>query len=91
MTRLLLLTIAMLSLGFGFSSCNKEMPPLSKQEVSQRIDSVVKALKQQSDEQARLDLERRIKIEVKVKVDSIVNARLLKQINDTVKKKTPIK
>ena len=68
------------------------MPPLSNQEVSQRIDSVVKALKQQSDEQARLDLERRIKIEVKVKVDSIINARLQRQINDTLpKKKTPIK
>ena len=48
---------------------------MSKEEVNKKIDSAVKASVQQSDEAARVDLERRLKIEVKVKVDSLVNAQ----------------
>lgn len=51
---------------------------MSKEEVSKKIDSAVKASVQRSDEAARIDLERRLKIEVKVKVDSLVNAHLRK-------------
>lgn len=48
---------------------------MSKQEVNRKIDSTLKANAQQSAEAARVDLERRMKIEVKVKVDSMVSAR----------------
>jgi len=66
--------LALMIVGLGMS-CNKEPVPLTKQQVDRKIDSLVKAGKQESDEQARIDLDRRMKIEVKVKVDSILNAR----------------
>lgn len=59
---------------FLISSCSKAVPPMSKGEVRRKIDSAVKASVQQSDEAARIDLERRMKIEVKVMVDSMVHA-----------------
>ncbi|MCD6010472.1 MAG: hypothetical protein K0Q79_334 [Flavipsychrobacter sp.] len=51
---------------------------MSKEELGKKTDSAVKASVQRSDEAARIDLERRLKIEVKVKVDSLVNAHLQK-------------
>lgn len=58
----------------GVASCTKEVQPLSKEQMSYKIDSIIKASKSESDARAQLDLERRIKIEVKVKVDSILMA-----------------
>lgn len=72
MMRLLLAVV----LVFGILSCSKEEPPLSKQEVDRRVDSMITARRRESDEHARVDLEYRIKIEVKAKVDSILNARM---------------
>jgi len=72
--------------GIGFASCNKETPqPLTKAEIKQKIDSITAIRIRQSDDMARIDLERRMKIEVKVKVDSIVNAELQPGTKDTVK------
>ena len=74
----------------GLFSCNKEVKPLSKEEVKLRTDSAVRMVIQQSDEQAQKDLSHRIKIEVKVKADSIVNARNLKAVADTNKMKNQV-
>lgn len=60
----------------ALASCSKETPQLSRQQMNQKIDSIIKASTRESDERARLDLDRRMKIEVKVKADSILNARL---------------
>jgi hypothetical protein len=79
---------ALLIVTLGFFSCNKEVPPLTKEQVKQKIDSLVKIRRLESDEQAKVDLDHRLKIEVKVKVDSILNARLLQQAKDTLKKKS---
>ena len=48
---------------------------MSKQEVAWKIDSITKAQTVESAERARRDLEYRIKIDVKVKADSILHAR----------------
>lgn len=64
-------------------SCNKEPQPLSPRELQQKIDSINSCIKQQSDAQAKTDLEYRIKIEVKVMADSILRMRMQKQTADT--------
>jgi len=69
-----------------FYSCNKDPQPLTKEEMKHKIDSLIKVRILQSDEQARRDLDDRMRIEVKVKVDSIVNAKLQQGKIDTVKK-----
>jgi hypothetical protein len=77
----------LLILGLGFASCNKEPQPLTKEEIKQKIDSITKVRIIESDNLAKRDLERRIKIEVKVKADSIVSA--LQQVTkDTTKNHT---
>jgi hypothetical protein len=83
--------LVLLVTSLGLFSCNKEVVPLTKEQVNQKIDSLVKASRQESDAQARVDLDRRMKIEVKVKVDSILNARSAKEKKDTSQsKKTPM-
>jgi len=81
------IVLALLIVILGCYSCNKEAEPLTRQQVKQQTDSLIHVRIKESDEQAKIDLERRLKIEVKVKVDSILNARLQKQVNDTLKKK----
>lgn len=76
---------AFLFIGIGFCSCSKDVPTLSKEEIKRKTDSLVQARKQESDEHAKTDLDHRIKIEVKVKVDSILNARMLRAKGDTLK------
>ena len=68
--------LAFVLLVLGFSSCRKEPKGLTSAEIKYKIDSITKVRIVESDEQAKRDLDHRIKIEVKVKVDSIVNARL---------------
>lgn len=64
----------------------KEAPPLTKQEIQHKIDSITHIRIKELDDQARQDLSRRIKIEVKVKVDSILNVKALQQSKDTTAK-----
>jgi predicted lipoprotein len=80
--------ILVLSIGL-LSSCTKEVQPMTREQMKAKIDSIISAGRQQSDEQARIDLDRRMKIEVKVKVDSILNARVVKAAHDTTAKKIP--
>ena len=72
--------LAFTILSIGFFSCNKEPKPLTKEEITHQIDSIATSKIRDADYRAKIDLERRIKIEVKVKVDSILNAqqRILK-------------
>ncbi len=69
--------------GLFVASCSKNVTPLSKQEMNIRIDSLIKSARAESDARARLDLERRMKIEVKVIVDSILNSHLRQAVADT--------
>ena len=78
-------------MGLVFASCDKEQPqPLTKEEINKKIDSLTKVQVMESNEHAKKDLEHRIKIEVKVKVDSILNAQLKQKTKDTTQKKTTL-
>jgi len=61
----------------AFASCSKEPKGLTKEEIRYKIDSITQVRIREADEQAQQDLDHRIKIEVKVKVDSMVSARNL--------------
>jgi PBP1b-binding outer membrane lipoprotein LpoB len=80
--------LLVLALAFGIASCNKEPEPLTKQEIKHKIDSLTAERIRESDEQAKRDLSHRMKIEVKVKVDSILNAEMAKK--DTIAKANPV-
>jgi hypothetical protein len=67
--------LALVVIALGVVSCNKEPQQLSKQQIKHQIDSITQVRISESDIQARIDLERRIKIEVKAKADSIVEAQ----------------
>ena len=67
-------------------SCNKAAQPLSRAEIRQKADSISEVRMRQLDDQAKADLEYRMKIEVKVKVDSIIVARMKSPVKDTIKK-----
>ncbi len=79
------LLFVFLFIGIGLYSCNKEVATLSKEEFKRKTDSLVQARKQESDAQAKIDLDHRIKIEVKVMADSILNARMQRARRDTLK------
>lgn len=64
---------ALFILAIGFISCNKDPQPLSSREIKRKIDSITSIRIKESDQQAQIDLDHRMKIEVKVKVDSLVN------------------
>ena len=67
--------LALVVIALGVLSCNKEPQQLSKQQIKHQIDSITQVRISESDIQAHIDLERRIKIEVKAKADSIVEAQ----------------
>jgi hypothetical protein len=79
--------LAVIILGIGLMSCNKEVKPLTKEEILKTIDSLTTIRIRESDEMAKRDLNHRIKIEVKVKADSILHAVTLQKANDTLKSK----
>ena len=77
--------LALLILGLGFTACNKEPEPLTKAQIKQKVDSITAYRIKELDIQAQRDLDHRKKIEVKVKADSIINAR---NAADTIPKNT---
>ena len=82
---------AFILMGLVFASCNKEEPkPLSKEEINRKTDSLTRVQVGESNEHAKKDLEHRIKIEVKVKVDSILNAQQHPGTKDTTLTKKPL-
>ncbi len=82
--RILALVIVVL----GLASCSKQPETLTKAQIQAKADSVTAYRIKELDEQAKLELEHRMKIEVKVKVDSIVNAAL--HPADTTQTKKPV-
>ncbi len=79
-----------MALGIGIisiSSCKKEIKKLTQEEIRVHYDSITKIRLIESDQQAQKDLDRRMRIEVKVKVDSIINARSKNGGKDTLNKK----
>ncbi len=76
---------AFLLFGIIVSSCSKEVPPLSREEIKRKTDSLVQLRKQESDQHARVDLDHRLKIELRVMVDSILNMRMRRARGDTLK------
>jgi len=73
----------------GLAACSKDPEPLTKAQMQAKADSITAYRIKELDEQARLELEHRMKIEVKVKVDSMVNATL-HPADTATKKKPPI-
>jgi len=68
------------------SACNKEVPkPITREEIQHRIDSATKVRIEDVDERARIELEHRIKIEVKIKADSILQLLLQQTGPDSAK------
>ena len=69
------LTVLLLSLVL-FTSCGKEAPaPLTREQMQHQIDSVTAMRLLDAEYRAHRELEHRMKIEVKVKADSIGRAR----------------
>jgi hypothetical protein len=88
----IVLFVSVLSL--GWASCKKENAtrPLTKQEIRQKIDSILVEKDKELEEAGKVDLTLRYKIEVRAKTDSIINARKIKPVADTqVKIKQPLK
>lgn len=78
------LVLVMFMAGFGFTSCNKQQEPvLTKEEIKKKVDSITAIRARESDLRSQRDLQHRMKIEVKVKVDSILNARSQQAAKDT--------
>ncbi len=81
--------LAILISGIGFTACNKQPEPLTKDQIKQKIDSITAMRIKELDAQSMQDLEHRKKIEVKVKADSMVKASIaadtLHKISPTVK------
>ncbi len=71
-----LVTIACLVL---LASCAKEERTLTQKEIKAKADSIIATKVPSLEEQAAIDLDARMSIEVKAKTDSIVNAYLQKQ------------
>ena len=59
-----------------FASCSKESTQrqLTKDEIKQKVDSIMAVRNAQMEDAGKTDLKHRLKIEVKVKADSIMNA-----------------
>jgi hypothetical protein len=79
--------IPALILLFCLFSCSKAPQPLSKEEIKRKSDSLSNVRIRESNEHARQDLDHRIKIEVKVMADSLLNKRLQKANSDSLAKK----
>ena len=62
--------------GILLGSCKKQPQLLTRQQMQQQVDSLTNVRIKELDEMANKDLDHRMKIEVKVKVDSIINAKL---------------
>ena len=77
----LLLCLAILS----FTACKKEQQIISKKVIQEKIDSIVNIRIKELDANAQRDLDHRITIEVKVKADSIFQARMKKDTQNIKK------
>jgi flagellar biosynthesis component FlhA len=81
----------LLIVSVAFAACKKEPQPMSRRQMQHKIDSLTQIRIRESDEQAKQDLDDRMKIEVKVKVDSIISARQNPPKKDTLNKARAIR
>lgn len=71
------LTITGVAIALMLSACSKEVKkPLSKEEIQRQVDSIAQARVREMERDAQKELEYRIKIEVKIKADSILQEKL---------------
>jgi hypothetical protein len=71
------LTITGVAVALMLSACSKEVKkPLSKEAIQRQIDSIAQARMREMERDAQKELEHRIKIEVKVKADSILQEKM---------------
>ena len=70
--------IALSILSITWTSCTKEKSPqvLTQRQIRHQVDSIMTERNKELEQQGQKDLQSRLKIEVKVKADSIVTARL---------------
>ncbi|OSZ78760.1 hypothetical protein CAP35_11080 [Chitinophagaceae bacterium IBVUCB1] len=72
-------TIASITLMALLAACAKEERTLTQKEIKAKADSIIATKLPSIEEQAAIDLDARISIEVKAKTDSIVDAYIKKQ------------
>jgi|GEM_PF-1802508 len=72
------LTVILSVLSLTWASCSKEPvnKPLTPAQMKHQIDSAMAVRTRELEQEGQKDLQSRLKIEVKVKADSIINARL---------------
>ena len=80
--------LAVAFLAFSLTSCikDKTQPVLTKKQINQKVDSIVAVRSKELEELGQRDLHDRIIIEVRVKADSIFQARTQAVKKDTAKK-----
>ena len=74
--RKLIIVLSIISI--TWASCTKEKGPqvLTKLQIQKQVDSIMTERNKDLEQQGQKDLQSRLKIEVKVKADSIINAKL---------------
>ena len=79
--------LALLVTAITWTSCMKDNSPqpLSQKQIKQKVDSIMADKTKMLEVYGQKDLKNRLKIEVKVKADSIVNARMNATAKDTAK------
>ncbi len=82
---------ALLFLGITTSilaSCSKEIAPvpLTRQQIKQKVDSIMAVRNREMEAAGQQDLQYRLKIEVKVKADSILKAQNAPPVKVPIKK-----
>lgn len=86
MKKIMILFLAAIAI----QSCSKEEPkPLTKEEIAQQVDSIAKQRIKLVEEEATKELEYRMKIEVKIKADSILREMLHR--NDSARRADSVK
>ena len=84
--------IVLLVSGLGWVSCVKphEVKRMTETEMQQKVDSIVAERSRELEIAGKVDLNLRYKIEVKVKADSILNARKLPVAKDSSRPNIPL-
>lgn len=75
MTSVKLITISFIT-ALIIASCGKEEKPLTPQQIRQRADSIYKSNLKKIQQRAKEDYEKRLPIELKPKVDSILQRKM---------------
>ena len=70
------LIIVILITAISLASCGKEEKPLTPKQIRQQADSIYKSKLKKMKREAKEDYERRLPIELKPKVDSILQKKM---------------